>query len=182
MQLPHVVSLGAQKNFINFSLKLHERGKFEPDIKYFEHLIAKAILFKTAERLIGGMNFGGYRANIVTYTLSWLSHHSQQRIDLDEIWKMQELPSVLLEAIRTVSGEVHKVITNPPNGRNVTEWCKRKECWEAVVNAEVPLDDGFFKSLRNTHGSSAGVDKGIDTPGEEESELMPAVYFAPVKP
>src|SRR5262249_42883127 len=141
------VSLGAQKNFNHFSIRLKERGRTDVDNEYFEHLIAKAILFKRAEKLIGDLNYGGYRANIITYTLAWLSHHTSQRIDLDAIWKKQDISPALQEAIRAVSVPVHRIITNPPNARNITEWCKRKECWEAVCNEEVPLSDAFTREL-----------------------------------
>jgi hypothetical protein len=127
MQLPHIVSLGAQKNFINFSIQLKERGTVEVDSSYFERLIAKAILFKRADKIISDQNFGGYKANIVTYTIAWLSHYTSQRIDLDRIWREQNITPAVQEAIRRVSMEVKKVLTNPANNRNITEWCKRKE-------------------------------------------------------
>ena len=179
MQLPYIVSYGAQKNFIQFSIKLHERAKFEPDIDYFQNLIAKAILFRTAERLIGGMNFGGYRANIVTYTLAWISHHTQHRIDLGEVWKKQDLPDTLIDAIRKVSGRVHQIITAPPNGKNVTEWCKRKECWESISKLEIPLEQDFYKNLKTFQGASERIDKGIESPGKEEAELISSISKVP---
>ena len=61
MQLPHIVSLGAQKNFNDFAIKLKERGRIDVDIRYFEHLIAKAIIFNKKRCfytfLIGAFNF-----------------------------------------------------------------------------------------------------------------------------
>ncbi|MBC7882266.1 MAG: AIPR family protein [Anaerolineae bacterium] len=67
--------------------------------------------------------FGGYRANIVTYTLSYLSFIAKERIDLNWIWKHQSLPPDLQQMILITSQGVHQVITNPPDGCNVTEWC-----------------------------------------------------------
>lgn len=131
-QLPHIVSLGAQKNFAKFTVGLTERSRPEPDETYFTHLIAKAILFKSAEKIVQGEKFGGYRANIVTYTLAYLSYKNQQNVDLDKIWKQQSLTPSLHQAIQIISREVHQVITNPPDGRNVTEWCKKESCWKAI--------------------------------------------------
>jgi len=131
-QLPHIVSLGAQKNFAKFTVSLTEKIRPEPDETYFTHLIAKTILFKSAEKIVQGEQFGGYRANIVTYTLSYLSYKTQQDIDLDKIWKQQNLTLPLQQAIQMISREVHQVITNPPDGRNVTEWCKKESCWKAI--------------------------------------------------
>ena len=137
MQLPYLVSLGAQKNFIYFSIGLKERGNIDINGDYFKGLIAKAILFKHTEKLIKEINYGGYRANIVTYTLAWLSCYASQYIDLDMIWKKQNIPLTLQEAIREVSVSVHRVITSPPDGRNITEWCKNKECWRVLCGEEI---------------------------------------------
>jgi hypothetical protein len=173
MQLPYLVSLGAQKNFNHFSLRLKERGRIDVDNEYFEHLIAKAILFKRAEKLISDLDYGGYRANIVTYTLAWLSHHTSQRIDLDAIWKKQSISPALQEAIRTVSSSVHKIIVNPPNARNITEWCKRKECWDAVCKEEIALSDALQKELLDlSRGATKKADKGIDGPDAQDLELI----------
>ena len=82
-QYPYLVSLGAEKNFIRFTVALVERGYPTVDENYFHRLIANALLFKTAEKLIGGQAYGGFRAQIVTYTLAWLSHDTSQRLDLE---------------------------------------------------------------------------------------------------
>ncbi len=182
MQLPYQVSLGAQKNFNHFSIWLKERGRTEVDNEYFEHLIAKAILFKCAEKLIGDLNYGGYRANIVTYTLAWLSHHTSQRIDLDAIWKKQNISPALAEAIRAVSVPVHRIITNPPNARNITEWCKHKGCWEDVCSEEVNLSAAFRQELLEIGRSAPKkADKGIDGPDERDLEVIAVVSKVPAQ-
>ena len=102
------------------------------DRTHFERLVAKAILFRTAERIVQRQNFGGYRANIVTYTLALLSNATSQRIDLDRIWNDQDLTTDLQEVIAEFSDDVHRIITDPPTARNITEWCKAERCWEIV--------------------------------------------------
>lgn len=182
MQFPHLVSLGAQKNFNHFSIRLRERGRVEVDSVYFERLVAKAILFKRAERIIGGMNYGGYRANIVTYTLAWLSHHTSQRIDLDAIWKKQDLSPALQEEIRSISVHIHHIITNPPNGRNITEWCKRKECWEAVCALNIPISEALKSELIDLrYTSTRKPDKGIEGPDARDMEVIAAISKIPAE-
>ena len=102
-QLPFWVSEGAQKNFKKFTLRLSERGNFIPDAKYYERLIANAILFRRTEKLVQQQQYGGYRANIVTYTLAYLSYVTAQRIDLEAIWKNQSLSNALEENIIEVT-------------------------------------------------------------------------------
>jgi hypothetical protein len=180
MQLPHLVSLGAQKNFAHFSIRLKERGRIEVDDNYFEHLIAKAIFFRQTEKLVDGLNYGGYRANIVTYTVAWLSHHTSQRIDLDSIWKKQAISPALQDAVRLTSAMVHRIITSPPNARNITEWCKRKECWEAVCGEEIPLTQAFRRELLDLGRSAfSKPDKGIDGPDAHDVQLIAEMSAVP---
>ena len=113
-QLPHYVSEGAQKNFNKFMLRLKDRKGFVPDETYYQNLIAKAILFRRTEKLVQQQQYGGYRANIVTYTLAFISYKSAQRIDLERIWKDQALTAILENEIIAVSKFVQQLIVNPP--------------------------------------------------------------------
>ncbi len=131
-QLPHIVSRGAQKNFSDYTIRLGGRDQLAVDKSYFERLVGKAILFRTAERIVQRQEFGGYRANIVTYTLALLSHATSQKISLERIWREQALTPAMQEAIVGTSHEVYRIITNPPSARNITEWCKSEKCWDAV--------------------------------------------------
>src|SRR5205085_2714048 len=65
-QFPHLVSLGAEKNFIRFTALFVEKGYPAVGEDYFQRLVAKAILFRAAEKLIGAQGYGGFRAQIVT--------------------------------------------------------------------------------------------------------------------
>ena len=131
-QLPHIVSKGAQKNFSDYMIRLGERDNLAVDRSYFERLVAKGILFRQADLIVRRQEFGGYKANIVTYTIAFLSNATSQTINLDRIWREQALTPGLQEAISRISHEVYGIVTNPPNAQNVTEWCKNERCWDAV--------------------------------------------------
>ena len=176
-QFPHIVSRGAEKNFKDFMARLKERGDFKPDSTYFEHFISKAILFKDTEKIVERQKYGGYRANIVTYTLSLIFYKTEQRINLDEIWKQQTLTPVLIDTIVTVSRYVHRHITNPPDGKNVTEWCKKEQCWKELIKANIDLPADIQKELIKTDKKGRNnIDKGIESLDCEDrrfiSEIM----------
>ncbi|OCQ42323.1 abortive phage infection protein [Aeromonas veronii] len=181
MQLPHIVSLGAQKNFNNFAIKLKERGRVDVDARYFEHLIAKAIMFNRADRIVQGQNFGGYKANIVTYTIAWISYYTSKQINLDNIWRNQDISVALHNTIRDVSAAVYAVIVSPPNGKNVTEWCKRKECWDKIknlkINPEPTLKDELIDISKG--GRQANVNRGLSALSQEEQHLIDKVVTVP---
>lgn len=172
MQRPHVVSKGAQKNFLAFTEELARRKGFLPDLQYFEDMVAKAILFRQAERIVHRQDYGGYRANIVTYTLAWLSHTTQQRVHLQRIWENQGLSPVLEAAIASISKRIHDVITSPPGGRNVTEWCKSEGCWQKCIELEVPLPPDLPAELIALGNASRPVNRGIDQPDEADREQI----------
>ena len=166
-QRPHLVSKGAQKNFAAFAVELGKRGAVEPDEPYFHRMIAKAILFKQTESLVRAGEFGGYRANIVTYTLAAIFHATAQRIDLGAIWKSQSVAVPLQTLIRTVSEEVHRRIVTPPRGGNVTEWCKSEDCWEAIKEITVRVPKAVV--LIAATQTNSGID-GVNGSGPDSAE------------
>jgi AIPR protein len=173
-QLPHLVSMGAEKNFREFTLR---RPDGNPDQGYFQQLVAKAILFRRAEKIISARRFGGYRANIVTYTLAYLCHHTAARLDLDHIWREQDISVALAHAIDVVSVVVQAGLVRPPGGRNVTEWCKRPECWEVVrrLRVELPSDLGPELLRTSLNGSVSGSTNDYNGLSEADRALVEQV-------
>ncbi|WP_428962269.1 AIPR family protein [Micromonospora fluostatini] len=162
---PHLVSLGAEKNFTLFSQRLDEQPP-AVDKQYCRHLVAKAILFRKVDKLVAKQNFGGYKANIVTYTVAKLAHATGRRIDLDRVWRNQDLTPVLQDAITDLCPLVQKVITSPPEGRtNVGEWTKRPECWTAVRDLDwvVPPQLEAELVVVDTYGDDLELVRGIGT-------------------
>lgn len=131
-QLPYLVSRGAEKNFREFTIKLRDRGAFTPDSRYFEALVAKAILFRGAEKLIGGLRLGGYRAQTVAYSLALISHKTGQRIDLSTIWKRQRMSESFERELSELAPVVHAHLIESAGRSNVSEWAKKPECWDSV--------------------------------------------------
>lgn len=180
-QLPHFVSRGAQKNFAEFAIRLSARGKVVPDAAYFRDLVAKAILFRRAEPVVSQREFGGYRANIVTYTLAYIAHATAHRIDLDRIWREQGITQALETAIADVSGDVHRVLTNPPGGANVTEWAKKEACWERVRDLGVAIPALEPELISLDRAWRAEPVSGIDAPDEDERHLIAQVAAVPAQ-
>lgn len=138
-QLPHLVALGAEKNFREFMLRLEEH-RIEADVEWFHRLIACAILFRSAERIVQRQKYGGYRSQIVTYTLAKLAHATQHRLDLEATWRAQAVSTAVAEAIAVVSQPVHDVITRPSGPvRHVGEWAKKLDCWKSIAELPVAL-------------------------------------------
>ncbi len=182
-QLPHIVSRGGQKCYLDFMDAVDKRGGFEPDETYFQSAVAHAILFKQSERIVSKQKFGGYRANIVTYLIAWLSHHTAKRVNLDAIWARQELPLPLASFIESLSVHAHAHVTTPPGGQNVTEWCKKEVCWERFreTHIEIPSDveAGLLsRGVTRTSGSASVLEEQISS---AESEQVDRIALVPAQ-
>ncbi|KQZ67105.1 AIPR family protein [Nocardioides sp. Root151] len=180
-QLPATVSMGAEKNFREFMLRLAKRGAFTPDVPYFENLIAKAILFRSAEKLVGGLQLGGYRAQTVTYTLAKLLHTTGQRIDLGAIYRAQGLSESLQSAVMDLAPVIHAALVRTAGVRNVSEWAKKQDCWTAIQAIDWRPGDGLADDLikggqrtKTTTSSSVG-----EVLSKEEEAAMEAVKQVP---
>ena len=134
----HLVSKGAQKNFAEFTLRLNGRKGFVPDIFYFQQLVAKAIVFKAVDRIVSGLKFGGYKANIVTYATAWLAHTMKDGIDLQKVWADQGIDEQLSGLITAICPGVNDLII-ASEGRNVGEWCKSESCWSRIRSNDLGL-------------------------------------------
>lgn len=184
-QLPYFVSEGAQKNFKRFMVSVKERGNFVPDEKYYQLLVAKAIMYRRTEKLVSEQKYGGYRANIVTYTLALISHKSAQRIDLFKIWREQGLTDVLENEIVRVSGIVQKFIVNPPGGANVSEYCKKKSCWDNLLKIEYEISEELRKELISGNENESVLSSCktatmlLNDATDEEKELLDRITAIP---
>lgn len=162
---PHWVSLGAQKNFTKFASKfssrssdLSEAGHWErisPDYgdDYFKSMIAVALIWKKMEGIVdsgrGSWYEGGYRANIVTYTIAKLFHDVRvtgREVDLEGIWNNQDAGSEIASRLEQLALSIQASLLLPPPGvKNVGEWCKKDACWESIAALQLPWDDGLRK-------------------------------------
>jgi hypothetical protein len=154
--LPHIVSLGAQKNFSELARAIGtEWGKAgdQFDETWFQRLIAKSIIFRHLERTVPTQPWytGGYRANIVTYAFAKVVHDAvgkKRVLDLDSVWRAQRVNADLERALLAAAEAANEVITNPPVGvRNMSEWAKKQACWAELAKRIVPYANGFGNAL-----------------------------------
>ena len=120
---------------------------------YYREAIAKAIVFRSVERLVSEQPWyqGGYRANVVAYAISKLAHDVAQRggaINYERVWRTQGISPGLGDALVVGAKAVHDVIVDPPGGmRNVTEWAKQQACWHRVMGLQVSWPDALDTEL-----------------------------------
>lgn len=139
---PHIVSLGAQKNFNHFTEALkqdEDRGQLTlPDTRDFKRIIAKAILFRRAQSIIRPM-FPAFQGNVTTYTISVLASRYAASVDLDRIWLQQDIGGDVKSLLQSLAPAVNKGLQDSSGGRMISEWAKRPECWERIQNVKLPV-------------------------------------------
>lgn len=130
-QQPDVVSLGSQKNFARFMDRLAETDAPLPEVSEYKQMIAKAILFKKIHGQVRRM-FPAFQGNVAAYLVSVIANRVGKRIDLDRIWTRQDISAEFLEQAGAWALEVNKVLHHTANGRMISEWAKKPDCWGAV--------------------------------------------------
>ena len=163
---PTFVNLGAQKNFAQYAKRIGQEWDKSPDTFnefYFRRAIARAILFRKTEKLVSAQLWynGGYRANIVAYTLALLGFYCEKKnksIDFMRLWELQSVTDSIQQAIEVTAKLVNDDIINPEAGiSNVTEWCKKEFCWVRLQKKVGELDQILPKEFKSELVSKSAI-------------------------
>lgn len=155
---PRFVNLGAQKNFAQYARRIGGEWEKSSDVFsefYYKRAIARAIIFRKTEKLVSAQPWynGGYRANVVAYTLALLGYYASQKnksIDFLRVWNSQSVSSDVERALEITSELVHDDIIQPQQGiSNVTEWCKKEGCWQRLKERAMELDEVLPKQFKD---------------------------------
>lgn len=170
-QLPYYVSRGNEKNFRQFTIRLMDMHHFIPDEIFYKRLIAKAIIFKSTEKIVSAQGEHGYRANIVAYTIALLLHKTECRINLDQLWKEQNISNSLAAVLDRLSKKVRERILADAAGKNVSEWCKREKCWESVLEIEDDVSGDLDAELLTSNGRIPNMFDDAELTDEQQSQI-----------
>lgn len=157
LQMPHKVSQGAQKSFITFADYVNEmltKDELFVTEEYYKEAVSRIILFKFLEQLISNSKWfnGGFRSNIVAYSISYFSYTvalSGKKFSFKKIWNEQKIPEDLNNEFQKLCEEIFNfILDTPKNHGNPSQWSKKVGCWEELkkrkLNFNVP--DYYFLS------------------------------------
>lgn len=143
--LPHLVCKGAEKNFEAFASRLEDDSEPEVDRQFLEDVVARAIIWRSAERAFDSLDLTGYRANSVAYAVAWLAERTERRLDLKRIWREQAVPTVVFDTLAIICGEAHKFLTGQAG--NPGETSKRPEAWSEFRGQDFDVDKDLLDLL-----------------------------------
>ncbi len=154
---PHLVSAGAQKNFVAFANEVAERWESSSESfneSYFKDLVAQAILYQSIREAVSRQPWyqSGYLANIVTYSIAKISDviakAGGDNFDFESVWQRQDISDATKSFALEVAKKVLQVLTSDRRPvANVTEWAKRERCWEVVRALPVVLPKDLADEL-----------------------------------
>jgi AIPR protein/Abortive infection phage resistance protein N-terminal domain len=145
--LPHLVCRGAEKNFEAFASRLEDDGEPLVDPHFFEQVVARVILWRTAEKLFDTLDLVGYRANSVAYAVAWLAERSNRGLDLATAWRQQRFPEAVESALRVVCREAYQYLTTRPG--NTGEISKKPETWAEFRATKIDVKGDWSSGSTN---------------------------------
>lgn len=161
-ECPEIVSKGAQANFMKFAEEISVAWEKDPaqfNEHYFRETVALAIIFHAIEKIVSAQDWykisKSYRANIVTYSLAIFHHalktkYPNDELDLLAVWRAQKMPATFVEIFTNITFAVNNFITGERPITNVTQWCKRTDCWSRMKNLlRVDFPEDFSRFLAN---------------------------------
>ncbi len=133
---PHIACTGAQKNFVFFMKSLNDKKFNEKlDDDFFQKYCAISILFnKTAKIIKDNSAIAGYRSQVLNYTVSLISSYTNRKLNFNSIWGDQDLSHQFKDLIGKWAFKIYEIIQRTAKGKNISEWCKKEECWEELTD------------------------------------------------
>lgn len=180
-QKPDFVSQGAQTNFTKFAdaierslpVQEHQYNK-----SFFIEMVVIGIIFKHLEKLVSKSDWyqNAFRANIVTYSIAYLFYlietdYPDKVFNFNQVWFAQSLPVYLNYEFGPITLKIFKELTFEESTRtkNITEWAKKKEAWDAVKrNVKHKLSN---ETVNNLMDAEAYLDSKSESKKEQKANV-----------
>lgn len=184
---PHIVSKGAQANFMAYAEEANRLWDASPELindAYFKAGMAKAIMFRDVRSgVLAADWYGrGYLANIVTYAMAKVAFEVDRqgpgKFDFEDTWRRQELSSAARDQLLAGARLAQDVLNDPKRSQqNVTQWAKQEACWKLMQSRPLGLSPEFLDELmdESSHRSlqtAARADARIDAEFQVVARVM----------
>ena len=138
-------------------------------------IIAKAVLFRAAQRIVRGRKFPAYQANIVAYTVAALAWKADGRVDFDLLWLHQTISEQLANLIGNWAVQIDQLLRLTAEKRMPSEWAKKQECWDEIRDAKMEIPTPPPAELARMSPDAKAVDTAtpspsVGTPSDEDRD------------
>lgn len=167
---PNLVVRGPEVNFPYFVNSVLPSPK-KITRHYFEDIVSKTILFKTAEARYGRPNqsfcIGNIRNSVVPYTLAVLGKETDYRINLEKIWNEQGINETFSDFLYDLMKEVHQAMKDLTPQDNIETWAKKPSCWETIKACKWNAD---FERIADYITTKEAIDKRANIKDSSDQE------------
>jgi hypothetical protein len=179
-QRPYDVCRGAEKNYKLFEADIKRENPTITAV-YFQHMVAKAILFNTIDAMVKSKKLGGYKANMNAYIMSSISFLSGKNLDLSYIWEHQMVQQEVTDKIEEMIPLVWSHIIGSTTGGQTTnagEWTKKPECWNRLKIKLGDLDRFSGDMMQEeTNDDGSYLNETQQEKIEEAQNIEPKYWF-----
>jgi hypothetical protein len=167
---PHFVVRGGQKNYVQFVVNNLPK---KIDNVYFEDAIAKAIIFRVAEKLYTKGAKEGRLENIrfitVPYSISWLTYRTNGQLDLYKIWRNQDISEALREKLYEIMVRLEVHIKKQAGQSLFSEYAKKEDSWNQIKTEDLGID---FSSIKDDMVAPGKKSRRVLTDDERDQEVV----------
>lgn len=151
---PHIASRGGQKSFVYFMQRVGnvEEG-WEPSEEEYRDLIGITILYKRAQKICRQLGRPGLQVHCCNYTVASLASRTARRIDLQAIWRKQDISDTLKSVIHEWAPAIMDEMIESAGEANQTEWFKKEKCWNVIEDMPLEITLSLEEELLSVHGS-----------------------------
>lgn len=136
-QKPHEAVKGESTTYNYFMDKKVESG-FIPDEQYYKKSIALMILYNFIYNRQETKAFNNGRAPLTAYAVSYLSMFTNGKLDLEKIWKNQDLSPEMKTFINKFCGGIQNQLSLGAEsiGKSVLSYSKRKDAFDSIKDMD----------------------------------------------
>lgn len=163
LQKPSSVSKGAQANFSEFAKYVEtewNKNKTNFNELYYKMCISHAIIIKALEKAVSKTDwYAGFRANIVTYTISYFSKCLEDQklsLDYEKLFKKQVAPTEIINELLIISMHINSHLHSYSG--NLTTYSKSTAAWDKIKVLKIKPN---FENFDNYLWTKSSFDKAL---------------------
>lgn len=168
--LPHIVGRGSQKNFAEFMRQIPDRfgREWQPDDAFLKESIAKAIVFRAAQKVARDEKLAsGGAPVVVAMMVARIGQDFGERLDLGYVWEAQAVSDGFRSLMVRWAPLIYGKLREQAGTELLTEYGKKEAAWRVVADLELPQPE-------------TSLDEFTAEEDVDEAELDGAGYTEPV--
>jgi len=126
---PDVAAYGAQKAFREFAALTARKQPTQRDWKRF---VALSILWREADNTIQGLDLGGYKSQVLCYTVAYLARKLGPSLDLEKIWNFQTIDRQIILWLQELAPLVRTRLIEDADKANVAMYARKPVAWTVL--------------------------------------------------